>query len=119
MTMNRVLDKVVSLIAPELKERFLLAFPSEDQPKTRIFFRENIAEIETGTLGFYFSVKSRHSGNGSLRRCRITSCRAAPERDYTFEIFKARRIFHMKSPRGRQMLPARSPNNQNRNCTAA
>jgi hypothetical protein len=62
MTMNRVLDKVVSLIAPELKERFLLAFPSEDQPKTRIFFRETIAEIETGTLGFYFSVKSRHSG---------------------------------------------------------
>jgi len=60
--MARVLDKVVSLIAPELKERFLLAFPSEDQPKTRIYFGETIAEIESGTLGYYFSVKSRHSG---------------------------------------------------------
>jgi hypothetical protein len=60
--MTRVLDKVVSLIAPELKERFLLAFPSEGQPKTRIYFGETIAEIENGTFGYYFSVKSRHSG---------------------------------------------------------
>ena len=60
--MPRVLDKVVSLIAPELKERFLLAFPSEGQPKTRIYFGETIAEIESGTFGFYFSVKSADSG---------------------------------------------------------
>ena len=60
--MSRILDKVVSLIAPTLRERFLVAFPSGDQPKTRIYFRETIAEIETGTLGYYFSVKSRRSG---------------------------------------------------------
>ena len=60
--MTRVLDKVVSLIAPALQERFLLAFPSEGQPKTRIYFRETVAEIETATFGYYFSVKSRHNG---------------------------------------------------------
>ena len=60
--MTRVLDKVVSLIAPALQERFLLAFPSEGQPRTRIYFRETVAEIETATFGYYFSVKSRHNG---------------------------------------------------------
>ena len=57
--MSRLLDKVVPLIAPALKEHFLLAFPFDSQPMTRIFFNGVIAEIERGTLGYYFAVKTR------------------------------------------------------------
>ncbi|HEX7959816.1 MAG TPA: hypothetical protein VF493_07850 [Terriglobales bacterium] len=57
--MSRLLDKVVPLIAPALKEHFLLAFPFDSQPKTRIFFNGTVAEIEAGALGYYFAVKTR------------------------------------------------------------
>ena len=60
--MSRLLDKVVPLIAPALKEHFLLAFPFDSQPKTRIFFDGIVAEVEAGTFGYYFSVKMRSSG---------------------------------------------------------
>lgn len=57
--MSRLLDKVVPLIAPALKEHYLLAFPFDSQPKTRIFFNGTIAEIEAGAFGYYFAVKTR------------------------------------------------------------
>ena len=60
--MSRLLDKVIPLIAPALKEHFLLAFPFDLQPKTRIYFGGTIAEIEAGAFGYYFSVKMRSSG---------------------------------------------------------
>lgn len=60
--MNKLIEKVVPLISPALRERFLLAFPSEDQQKTRIYFAGAVAEIETGTLGYYFSVKNQNDG---------------------------------------------------------
>lgn len=60
--MSRLLDKVVPLIAPALKEHFLLAFPFDSQPKTRIYFDGIIAEVEAGAFGYYFSVKMRSSG---------------------------------------------------------
>ena len=61
--MHRLVEKVVPLITPALQDRFLLAFPCQEQPKTRIYFAGKIAEIETGSLGYYFSVKRQDDGS--------------------------------------------------------
>jgi hypothetical protein len=60
--MKRLLDRVVPLIAPTLKEKVLLSFPSEEQSKTRIYFGSRMAEIEAGTLGYYFTIKEQQEG---------------------------------------------------------
>jgi hypothetical protein len=60
--MKRLVDRVVPLIAPTLKEKVLLSFPSEEQSKTRIYFGSTLAEIEAGTLGYYFTIKEQREG---------------------------------------------------------
>ena len=60
--MTRITERVISLILPALKEKFLLALPSEEYVKTRIYFQGKLAEIESGTLGFYFVIKNQKDG---------------------------------------------------------
>ena len=60
--MKRLVDRVVPLITPTLKEKVLLSFPSEEHSKTRIYFGNRMAEIEAGTLGYYFTIKEQQGG---------------------------------------------------------